>query len=89
MSEQSMSLETLRRGPRAVGAKQVMKALRRGDVRLVCLAKDADAFVTAPVRELAMSLKVEVIETETMEKLGQACGIEVRAAAAAALGQPK
>lgn len=80
-----MNLETLKEGPRAVGAKQVMKALRRGDAKAVYLAKDADARVTAPVRELAESYKVKVIEAETMEELGSACGIEVKAAAAAAL----
>ena len=69
-----------------VGVKQLTKALKQGMVKVVYLAKDADAHVLDPIRAM-IGNDVPVIEAESMEKLGKACGIQVGAAAAGVLNK--
>ena len=71
--------------PKIVGAKQTTKALLNGQARQVYLAKDADAHVIEPIRDLCRKHQVPVIEVETMVELGRACTIAVGAAVAAVL----
>ncbi len=78
-------LSQLENGPKAVGARQTVRALRAGRVRRMYLARDAAPAVTGPVERLCRELSVEVVWTDTMKQLGQACGIAVGAAAAAVL----
>ncbi len=78
-------LSQLENGPKAVGAKQTVRALRCGRAKRVCLAGDAASGVTGPIERLSRELSVEVVWTDTMKQLGQACGIAVGAAAAAVL----
>lgn len=78
-------LSQLEKGPKAVGARQTARALRAGHVRRMYLARDAAPAVTGPVERLCRELSVEVEWTDTMKQLGQACGIAVGTAAAAAL----
>ena len=68
-----------------VGAKQLRKALGRGAVKCVFLAKNADPAMTEPLALQCSALNVRCIWVATMRRLGEACGIEVGAAAAAAL----
>ena len=68
-----------------VGSKQLRKALRAGTVRQVFLAENADPAVTDPLEELCGELHIQITWIRTMAELGQACGIEVGAAAAAVL----
>ena len=51
----------------------------------VYVAKDADERVTDNLLELCREKGVEVIGVESMNELGKACGIHVKAAAAAVL----
>lgn len=77
-------MEQLRQARRrAVGAKETLKRLDRGDVARVYIARDADDRVTYPVRSRAQALGVEVVVVDSMLILGRACGIEVGAATAA------
>lgn len=78
-------LSQLENGPRAVGARQTVRALRAGRARRVYLAGDAAPAVTGPVERLSRELSVEVEWADTMQQLGQACGIAVGTAAAAVL----
>ena len=77
-------MEELRRARRrAVGAKETLKHLTTGDALRVYVARDADDHVRGPVTERAREAGVEVVEVESMQLLGRACGIDVGAAAAA------
>ena len=68
-----------------VGAKQLRKALQSGRARKVYLAKDADPAITAALEEQCQTANVPFVWVATMRDLGRACGIEVGAAAAAAV----
>ncbi len=68
-----------------VGAKQLRKALSRGTVACVFLAENADPAMTEPLALQCKALNVRCVWVTTMRRLGEACGIEVGAAAAAAL----
>ncbi|BDG78380.1 MULTISPECIES: 50S ribosomal protein L7ae-like protein [Bacillus] len=66
-----------------IGTKQTVKALKRGSVKEVVVAKDADPILTSSVITLAKDNGITVSMVESMKKLGKACGIEVGAAAVA------
>ena len=70
---------------RTVGVKQTEKAVNRGVALKVFVAKDADERVTEKLVELCEEKAVSVVMVETMHELGKACGIHVKAAAAAIL----
>ena len=69
----------------AVGAKQMRKALNAGQVFRVYLARNADPAITEPLMALCKETGVDFAWARSMNELGRACGIEVGAAAAAAL----
>ena len=66
-----------------VGAKQIRKALTAGSASFVYLAKNADPAITEPLIALCQHKSVDFAWVKSMTDLGQACGIEVGAAAAA------
>ena len=68
---------------RTVGVKQTEKAVVKGTALKVFVAKDADERVTEKLVELCKEKAVAWVEVETMHELGRACGILVKAAAAA------
>lgn len=68
-----------------VGAKQLRKALNSGLAKKVYLAQNADPALTEPIEALCQLKSVEYAWVKSMTDLGHACGIEVGAAAAAAL----
>ena len=68
-----------------VGAKQLKKALKNGTAHRVFLACNADPAVTEPIAALCKQNHVDVAWVRSMTDLGHACGIEVGAAAAAAV----
>ncbi|HHP51402.1 MAG TPA: 50S ribosomal protein L7Ae-like protein [Moorella mulderi] len=70
---------------RLVGTRQVTKEVLKGTPRAVYVAKDAEQRVTAPLIELCRERGIEVIEVDSMEELGRACGIDVGSASAAIL----
>lgn len=74
-------------GRMIVGAKQVMRALRGEQIAKVYIAQDAQAAITSPVVTLCNQLCISVEHVETMQKLGQTCGIDVGASVAGALLQ--
>ena len=69
------------------GAKQLRKALLAGRARYVFLAQDADPGLTEPIEELCRQRSVQYAWVPSMSELGSACGIEVGAAAAAAVDE--
>ena len=70
-----------------VGAKQMRKALTSGSARRVYLAQNADPAITEPLAALCRQNGVSYAWVKSMKDLGQAAGIEVGAAAAAAVRQ--
>ena len=68
-----------------VGSKQLRKALENGRAKQVYLAENADPAITAPIEELCQKNCVSCVWVRSMQDLGRACGIEVGAAAAAAV----
>ena len=78
-------LAELRNHQKIVGMKQLRKALLRGGVGRVFLARDADPAVTMPLAELAQAVGVEIHWVGKMHDLGRTCNIDVGAAAAATL----
>jgi large subunit ribosomal protein L7A len=70
---------------RAVGTKQVTRAVERGVAEVVYVARDAEAHVTKHLLALCRQNGVEVVEVDSMRALGRACGVEVGAASAAIL----
>lgn len=68
-----------------VGAKQLRKALKAGTARQVYLAQNADPAITEPLEALCLQSRVPCQWVSSMHDLGKACGIEVGAAAAAAV----
>ena len=78
-------LAELGRNRVVVGAKQLRKALEKGTAKFVCLAKNADPAITEPIASQCQVLNIPYEWVGTMQELGSACGIDVGAAAAAAI----
>ena len=68
-----------------MGSKQLRKALNAGRASYVYLAENADPAITEPIEEMCRELHIQITWVRTMAELGQKCGIEVGAAAAAVL----
>ena len=68
-----------------VGSKQMRKALAAGKARRVYLAQNADPAITEPLAALCRENGVGYAWVKSMKDLGDAAGIEVGAAAAAAV----
>ena len=81
----SQVTEELAKSKFVVGAKQLKKALKNGNARRVFLACNADPAITEPIAALCQLNHVDFAWVRSMTDLGHACGIEVGAAAAAAI----
>ncbi|MGI6574319.1 MAG: L7Ae/L30e/S12e/Gadd45 family ribosomal protein [bacterium] len=68
---------------KTIGTKQTLKAIEKGIAKKVYIAKDAEAHITAPLRQKCQERDIVVIDVETMKELGAICGIQVGAASAA------
>ena len=68
-----------------VGTKQLRKALENGRAKWVWLAENADPAITEPLEALCQTCHVAYTWVPSKQDLGAACGIEVGAAAAAAV----
>ena len=66
-----------------VGAKQIRKGLNAGRLSKVFLAENADPAITEPLVALCQHHGVDFSWVRSMTELGNACGIEVGATAAA------
>lgn len=70
---------------RVVGIKQCEKAVIRKIAETVYIAQDADERVTWKLQQLCEEQGVPVDGQHTMLEIGRACGIQVKAGAAAIL----
>ncbi len=65
-----------------VGMKQTLKAVEKDRVRVVFIAKDAEEHVVRPLVKACQDKGLEIVYVDTMQQLGQICGIQIGAAAA-------
>ena len=72
-------------GRRVVGTKQLLRALDEGKVAHAFVACDADLLLTKRVVDRCYDMNTPCTQVESMDKLGRACGIDVKAAAAGLL----
>ena len=70
---------------RVVGTKQLLRALDEGKIAQAFIASDADLILTKRVVDRCFDMHIPCTQVESMEKLGRACGIDVKAAAAGLL----
>lgn len=68
-----------------VGTKQTKKAIQNNKVKLVFVARDAEARVTDPVIKLCQEKGIDVEYVDSMKELGSACNIDVGSAVAGIL----
>lgn len=78
-------LETLKLSNKAIGRKQVLRALQKNEVARVYVAQDADPLITQSIVMLCEEQKVPIEEVRSMVELGRICGISVGSAAVAEL----
>ena len=77
-------MEALRDGERrVVGTKEVLRAVKAGTASRVYVANDADTFLYQRIVRAAETAKVPITRVERMKELGEMCGVQVSAAAAA------
>ncbi|HHV77819.1 MAG TPA: 50S ribosomal protein L7ae-like protein [Syntrophothermus lipocalidus] len=82
-----MSWDDLKKAKKIVGTKQVAKAVEKGIVRKVYVAKDADQHITAPLLRLCEERGIQIEFVDSMLGLGRACGLNVGAASCGILSQ--
>ena len=70
---------------KTVGIKQTQRALEKGLVRRLFIAKDTEPHVLRSLVEWCANHNVDQTEVPTMKELGKSCGIEVGTAVAAIL----
>lgn len=70
---------------KAVGSKETLKVVERGQAKVVFVAKNADRRITEPVIRACQIRGTPVEEVSSMRDLGQACGISVNCASAAVI----
>lgn len=81
--EGGWSMETLKNNAnRIVGTKQVLRAVKAGKLQRIYVANDVDTFLYQQVIRAAEAAEVPVTRVESMKELGEACGVQVAAAAA-------
>lgn len=79
-------LEDLKKASnRTVGMKQTLKAIQGEMVERVFLARDIDDYISQKVKDQCQSHGINIIMVDSMNELGEACGIAVGAATAAIL----
>ncbi|MBE1553126.1 ribosomal L7Ae/L30e/S12e/Gadd45 family protein [Sporosarcina limicola] len=73
-----MSYEKVEKAVKTIiGTKQTVKAIRAGIVTEVIIAQDAEERLIALVLEEAELRGTQVTHVDSMQKLGNACGIQV------------
>ena len=78
-----MAAETLnfKKVPKLIGIKQSIKAVGKEIALKVYLADDTDVRLILPLQQACQTQNVPIIGGFSMEELGDACGIDVGAAA--------
>jgi large subunit ribosomal protein L7A len=72
-----------------VGLKESRRAIKEGQAQFCYVAKDADKDIIYGMGQLCTAAGVPTDMTHTMEELGNACGIDVKAAVVTILKEDK
>lgn len=75
-------LEKLRNSDKVVGTRRLVRAVLAGEISEVYLAQDADLFIVRQVKDACNQAGVRIVEVDSMKQLGEACGVDVKTAAA-------
>ena len=78
-------LESLGHSDKLIGVKQCHRALKDGKVQHAFFAQDAEERLTGPLVRLCQEKDIPMTSVQSMQALGQACGIDVGAAVAVIL----
>ena len=78
-------LEKLKNAEKVVGTRRLLRAIEASEVSEAYIGADADLFIVRQVRDACNKAGIRMIEVSSMKELGQACGVEVRTAAAGIL----
>jgi large subunit ribosomal protein L7A len=73
-------------GKRVVGLKQTLRAVKSGTARTVYVAENAEEKIKKQIVDTCKEKNVEIVYVQSMEKLGDLCGISVGAATACIIG---
>lgn len=76
-------MHELQKGSQVVGTKQTLRAIEKGNAKILYVAKDAQEQVTMRAIDLAKSKEIPVVYIDTMKELGNMCNVEVKTATAA------
>ncbi|AEG16559.1 ribosomal protein L7Ae/L30e/S12e/Gadd45 [Desulfofundulus kuznetsovii DSM 6115] len=68
-----------------VGSKQTMKAINRGQAKVVYVAMNAERHIIDPIIQACRAKDIPLVEVDSMSQLGKACHIEVGCASAAVI----
>lgn len=68
---------------KAVGSKETLKSIERGQAKVVYVAKNAERRITEPIIRACRARGTPLEEVPSMRELGKACGISVNCASAA------
>ena len=80
-----MDIAHLKSMNKTIGAKQTLKQIAKGAVQYVFLGCDSDEHVVQPLRIACEEKGLPVNDEHSMEELGRACRIKVRATAVGVL----
>lgn len=75
-------MDKLDNARKVVGLRSLIKGLKAGTIQTAYLADDADMFLRMQVTEACEKADVKLVIVKTMAELGEACGVEVKTAAA-------
>ena len=76
-----MDIAHLKSVNKTIGAKQTLKNMARETVKDVFVGHDSDESVVGPIRNACAEQGIPVNDKHTMDDLGRACRIKVRATA--------
>ena len=76
-----MDIAHLKTMNKTIGAKQTLKNIAKGTVKYVFVGHDSDESVVEPIRNACEAQGIPVNDKHTMDDLGRACRIKVRATA--------
>lgn len=75
-------LEKLKNSEKVVGTRRLVRAILAGEISEAYIAQDADLFIVRQVKDACNKAGVRIVEAESMKKLGEACGVDVKTASA-------
>lgn len=70
---------------KVAGTKQVLRALKAGELKRIYVANDIDTFLFQKITRAAEASGLQAVRVESTLELGRACGLEIATACAGVL----